>query len=109
MPGKFYGKIGYAESTSEISPGVWDNNIVEYYYYGDVVRNTVNERLSDQILPDLTTGNSFNIIADAYAYEHFFAIRYIEWQGVKWNVTQVEVHRPRLIVRIGGVYNGPTA
>lgn len=105
---RFYGKIGYAEASVETSPGVWTDNIVEYLYYGDVVRNT--RRLLDdaKVNNDLTVSNSISIVADAYAREHFHAIRYIEWAGTLWTVTDVEVQSPRLLLRLGEVYNGST-
>ena len=58
---------------------------------------------------DVVLNNRIEIIADQYAYQHFFAIRYVRWMGVLWKVTNVEVKSPRLILTIGGVYNGPTA
>ncbi|MCA1806977.1 MAG: hypothetical protein LC687_03870, partial [Actinobacteria bacterium] len=58
---------------------------------------------------DLSVGNSISIVADAYANEHFFAIRYIRWAGTLWTVQNVDVESPRLVLRLGGVYNGPTA
>lgn len=106
---KFYGVIGYSEETIQISPGVWDDVIVERKYYGDLIREVMDARLSDEVLPDISISNSFSIIADAYAYEHFFAMKYIKWAGVYWTIRQVEVRSPRLLLRVGGVYNGPKA
>ena len=104
---KFYGAIGYGEST-ETSPGVYEDTITERPYFGDVVRNTRKLREEDSKLhDDIIVQNSISIVADAYANEHFFAIRYIRWQGTLWKVTEVEVQRPRLLLRLGGVYNGP--
>lgn len=105
---KFAGGIGYGESV-EKAPGVWEDNIVEYPYFGDVIRNT--RKLSDgqSVNNDISVNNSISIVADAYANEHFFAIRYIRWAGTLWTVTDVEVQRPRLLLRLGGVYNGPEA
>lgn len=106
---RFYGKVGYGESTQG-SPGVFTDSITEKFYYGDVVRNnralaenadTPNDNLSVQSL--------ISIVADAYANEHFFAIRYVEWAGTLWTVVNVDVQRPRLILQLGEVYNGPTA
>lgn len=105
---RFYGKIGYGE-TLEIRPGVWQDIIVEHQYYGDVIRNTRQLSEGEYLNNDLTVGNSISIVADAYANEHFFAIRYVEWAGTLWTVSDVEVQSPRLILRLGGVYNGPTA
>jgi hypothetical protein len=79
-------------------------------YYGDVIRNTRHiQEAAEKVNDDLSVGNSISIVADAYANEHFFAIRYIQWAGALWTVTDVEVQRPRLLLRLGGVYNGPTA
>lgn len=93
---------------TEIRPGVYDDTIVEYNYYGDVIRDTRTTRTGDKVNNDLTIGNSFKIVADAFAYEHFYAMRYIEWMGSLWTISEVEVQAPRLVIRVGGVYNGPT-
>lgn len=103
---KFYGKVGYGE-TVESAPGVWEDTIVEYYYYGDVVKNSRKLQDSEYLNSDLTVGNSISIVADAYANEHFFAMRYIQWAGTLWIVSDIEVQSPRLLLRLGGVYNGP--
>lgn len=105
---RFYGAIGYGESVEQ-SPGVWVDDIVEYNYYGDVIRNTRRLQDDNKVNNDLTVSNSISIVADAYAREHFFAIRYIRWAGTLWTVRDVEVQAPRLLLRLGEVYNGPTA
>lgn len=105
---KFYGVVGYGE-TVEKAPGVWDDVITEYSYYGDVVRNSRTLQEGDKVNDDISVDNSLSIVADAYAREHFFAIRYVRWAGALWKVSNVEVQSPRLILRLGGVYNGPTA
>jgi hypothetical protein len=105
---KFFGKIGYGTSVEGVS-GVWADEIVERSYYGDVVRNTRRLSEGENLNNDLSVGNAISIIADAYANDHFFAIRYVEWAGVLWTVTTVEVESPRLLLRLGEVYNGPTA
>jgi hypothetical protein len=103
---KFYGEIGYGEAV-ESAPGVWTDNIVVKSYFGDVVRNTRRLQEGETLNNDLSVGNSISIVADAYANEHFFAIRYIKWAGTLWTVSDVEVQSPRLLLRLGGVYNGP--
>jgi hypothetical protein len=103
---KFFGVIGYGE-TVESAPGVYQDSIVEYKYSGDVIRNTRKLQEGENLNNDLSVGNSISIVADAYANEHFFAIRYIEWAGALWTVSDVEVQSPRLLLRLGGVYNGP--
>jgi hypothetical protein len=104
---RFFGKVGYGESV-ETAPGVWVDQIVEYSYYGDVVRNSRELRQGQYLNDDLSVQNSISIVADAYANEHFFAIRYVEWAGTLWTIDSVEVLIPRLLLRLGKVYNGPT-
>ena len=107
---RFYGRVGYANEAveSENEPGVWIEEITERSYYGDVIRNTRSIRGEEKINVDLSVQNSISIVADAYANDHFFAIRYVEWAGALWTVTSVEVQSPRLILSLGEVYNGPT-
>lgn len=107
MP-KFYGKIGYAENV-KVGPGVWKDVITEKSYYGDVLRNSRQLVDGDKVNNDLTVSNSISVVADAYANLHFHAIRYIEWAGALWTVSNVRVESPRLIFTLGGVYNGETA
>lgn len=104
---KFYGKVGYGSSV-ETRPGVWEDVITELPYFGDVIRNTRRLDGGDQVLPDISVQNSISIVADAYANNHFFAMKYVQWMGTLWVVSNVEVQFPRLILRLGGVYNGPT-
>lgn len=105
---RFSGKIGFARPAVETSPGVWKEPIIERSYFGDVVRNTRQLRDADKVNFDLSVGNDISIVADAYASENFFAMRYVEWAGTLWIVSNVEVQRPRLLIQLGGVYNGPT-
>lgn len=105
---KFYGKIGYAVNT-EIRPGVWEDQIVEKHYYGDISTDTAKWRQGEYLHDNLTAANVISVVADAYAVNHIFAMRYIEWSGSIWKVADVVVERPRLKIRLGGLYNGPTA
>lgn len=104
---KFYGIVGFVSENVEVRPGVWDDVIVRKSYYGDVIRNTRKLDDGTTVNADISVGNSISILADAYANNHFFAMRFIEWAGTLWTVSDVEVQRPRLILRLGGVYNGP--
>jgi hypothetical protein len=103
--GKFYGAIGYAE-TIETAPGVWTESITERNYSGDVIRISRRWQTGENLNDDLTVNNEISIVADPFAYENFHSMRYIKWMGASWKVTNVDVQRPRLILTIGGVYNG---
>lgn len=105
---KFSGAVGFAADAVETAPDVFTEGITERSYFGDVLRNTRQLENGEKINNDLSVSNSISIVADAYANEHFFAIRYVQWQGARWTVSDVEVQRPRLLLRLGGLYNGPT-
>jgi len=102
---KFYGVIGYAE-TVETKPGVWKEQITEKMYYGDLVRNIRKLQTTDQLNDDINVANEISIVADPFANENFHSMRYVEFMGAKWKITNVEVQYPRLILSVGGVYNG---
>ena len=102
---KFYGKIGYAE-TLETSPGVWQEQITERNYFGDLNRNTRTAQSSNQLNDNINISNEISILADPFANQNFHLMRYVEYMGTKWKITNVEVQYPRLILTVGGVYNG---
>lgn len=102
---KFYGAIGYGLMT-ETNPGVWNEDVSEYFYYGDVIKNARQLQTIDQINDKIVLSNQISIISDPFANENFQNILYVLFMGVKWKVTNVEVQYPRLILTLGGVYNG---
>jgi hypothetical protein len=102
---KWYGKIGYAE-TAEVRPGVFKEQITEREYFGDVLQNTRRLQTSDKVNDDINVSNRISIIADPFANENFHSMRYLSFMGTKWKVATVEVSYPRLILTLGGVYNG---
>lgn len=104
--GKWFGTIGYG-TTEEVRPGVWKDSIMKRNYSGDVIRN--NSRWStspDSTNDDLNVNNQISILADPFARDNFHSIKFIEFMGTNWKVTSVDVQYPRLILTIGGVYNG---
>ena len=107
---KFYATVGYQIGSVEEDgdrEGNWVEKIVERKYYGDVLRNTRRwEDNSDSVNDDLKLNNSISIVADGFAYENFAMMKYVRWMGSCWKITNVEVQRPRLILTIGGVWNG---
>ena len=104
MP-KFCGNIGYAIS-KETTPGVWIEDIVERQYFGDVYRNTRKLQSGNQVNDNIDISNEISILSDPFANENFHSMRYVTYMGAKWKVSSVEVRYPRLILTVGGLYNG---
>lgn len=102
---KFYGAVGYCTMV-ESAPDVWIEEIVERKYAGDVQRMSRRLQGGDTVNNNLSVSNQISIVSDPYAYQHFHEIRYVEWSGVKWKVTTVDVQYPRLILTLGEIYHG---
>ena len=101
---KFYGVIGYAK-TVETVPGVWEEQLIERPYCGDLLNNTRKLESSGEVNDNVNVSNKISIIADPYAYQNFHDMRYVEFMDAKWKITSVEVAHPRLVLLVGGLYN----
>jgi hypothetical protein len=107
---RFYGEIGYGSTVqTPANSGIWKDTITERQYYGDIIRNIRRLEDGEGLNNDITLGNSISVLADEYANNNFFDIKYVRLAGTLWTVTSVEVKSPRLILSLGSVYNGPTA
>lgn len=102
---KFYGIIGF-EDHRETQPGVFTPQIVKRNYSGDILRSSKRNESGEQINDNISISNQFSIVADKYAYNHVYGMKYIKYMGTNWKITDVEVQHPRMILTIGGIYNG---
>lgn len=105
---RFHGNVGYASENVEVRPGYWKEQVKEIPYFGDVTSVSRKYQGEQRVNGAIRVQNRISIVADAYAFAHIFEIRYVWWQGVRWQVSDVEVKPPRLILRIGDIYNGST-
>lgn len=105
---KWSGKIGFYKEV-ETSPGVWDEEITEHKYCGEAIQVTRRTRSADKVNDDIEISNKISIVADAYARENLYSIRYAEFMGAMWKVTEVSPQHPRLSLTLGGLYNGKQA
>lgn len=104
---KYYDEIGFAITAEDpVDSGIWKETIVKKKYPGDVLDSTKRISLTDTINPELTVSNRISIIANQYAMENFHSIRYAKYLGAKWMVNSVQIQAPRLILSLGGLYNG---
>lgn len=103
---KFSGMVGFWLKDAETKKDVYRPTIVEKPYTGDVIEDRRRFQPSEHQNDDFTLNNRISILADTYAQRNWSSIKYVVWNGVKWKVTSVTVGYPRLILDIGGVYNG---
>lgn len=103
---RFSGKIGYGHSKKE--HGISELVITERTLMGNV--NDISMKYSDSevVVGKVRPMHSVSVVMDSYALENIPAIRYVTWLGVRWTVVDIKVQHPRLVLRLGEVYNGPT-
>ena len=101
---RWAGKVGF-ETSVETEPGIWEEKINERKYYGDLNRNARRLESSNVINDNINISNEISFVADPYVKENFHAIRYVEFMGTKWKVSNIEVQFPRFVLSLGGIYN----
>lgn len=105
---KFYGTIGYLK-TKETKPGVWEPVIDEKKYSGEFVRKTTRWQNGTKVNDDIAISASLSIVADSYSLKNKHLMKYVVLDGTAWEITSIEPQYPRLILELGGIYNGPVA
>ena len=104
---KFHGKLGYG-ITGETKPGLWVDQIIEKDVVGDFIKNTRQLENSGGVNDNININNSISIVADPYVTENFHLIKYVKFMGTAWKVRTAEQY-PRIILTLGGEYNGEQA
>lgn len=104
---KFYGAVGFVEA-SEKRPGVKTLTPVEHFYSGDVLRRSIRFQNGESVNDTITPSQQISILADPYLRNHVGSIKYVKWMGTAWKVTEASLQYPRLILTLGGAYNGAT-
>lgn len=105
---RFFGKVGYQVET-ESTDSVWAKTMVAKSYFGDVIRNNTRRDTGDTINDQIDVNNRISIVADPFAFENFQNMKYVEWLKQLWNIKSIELQPPRIILEVGGVYNGEVA
>lgn len=108
---KYSGVVGFgiAKEKSGDGEGDWELDVIEKPYYGDILDLTQRwDANQDSVIDNLRLTNRISIVADGFAINHMHTMKYITYEGVRWCISSIQVQRPRLIISLGGVYNGPT-
>ena len=103
---KYYGVIGFVQNV-ETRPGIWEDVTTERNYYGDVLKNFARHQSANQLNDNFIISDEISIIADGYFRENLASIKYVNYMGVNWKVTNLDgSNYPRIVLTLGGVYNG---
>lgn len=104
---RFSGIVGFVYD-EEDAPGVFVQKPIERLYYGDTLTVRHQWENTDTLNDNLNINNRISIVADEFAYGRCSAMRYVKWMGTYWTVNSAEIQRPRIILTLGGIYNGIT-
>lgn len=106
---KFRGAIGFSETKEDpVGSGVWKADVVERMYRGDVLQNIRRWDTTENLNNNFSFSNRISVVADSYIKANFGLMKYITLGGVRWSISSFEIAWPRLIISLGGVYNGKT-
>ena len=103
---RWHGNVGYTVTGEEEAGLYIENEVMVKEYSGDYSGFAWQNQNSGGINDNLVISGTVSIIADQFAYQNCSNIAYVEVEGTKWKVTKIEPQRPRLILSLGGVYNG---
>lgn len=106
---KFSGVIGFwnGDELRDEDDDVYINRIEERLATGDIKTDFRRfQSTESQTNENLVINNRISILADQYCLENWTSIRYVIWKGAKIKVTSVQVVYPRVILELGGAWNG---
>lgn len=102
---KYSGQVGYGIQ-KETAPGVWSTVEEARLMKGDFYMESSRHQNGDKVNEDIALNHRISLMADDWVMKHYPFMRWIEIDGIKWKITSVELKRPRIIVNVGGLYNG---
>lgn len=104
---KFHGKIGFVNSKRQ--NGIYEYDVTEKTYYGDVLQNHRRWDNTDKANDNLDISEKISVFANDFMKKNIGFMKYAEYLGTMWEIKSVDLQYPRVILLLGGVYNGPQA
>lgn len=102
---RFSGLVGYV-TEEETVPGVWGPVEKTRMMKGDVIHQVSRYDKGEKVNDDIVLNHRISLIGDSYSFGNYYNLKWVKMGTIKWKVTSIEIKRPRLIVSLGGVWNG---
>lgn len=107
---RWHGRIGFVITVQdEIKPSKWVGKAIEKQYYGEILKNNFRWESGSSVNDDINISNRISVIADNYITSNLQCMKYIEISGAFWKINSIDIQAPRLILEIGGIWNGKRA
>lgn len=102
---KFAGLVGYVTQEEKV-PGIWSMVEDPKMMKGDVIRQSSSIQNDNKVNSDIALNHRVSLFGDPYAFNNYYKLKWIDLDGRKWEIASVEIQRPRIIVTLGGLWNG---
>ena len=104
---QYSGMLGYVMPAKEDPPGIWKPSaVVEKLGRGDLIGQTINNEDVGGLSDGITINNQLSIIMDPFVNKNLESLKYVILYGTRWEIKSMTINRPRVILTLGGVYNG---
>ena len=104
---KYSGMLGYVMPAKEDPPGIWKPSaVVEKLGRGDLIRQTITNEDVSGLSDGININNQISIIMDPFVNKNLESLKYAILYGARWEIQSLSINRPRVILTLGGVYNG---
>ena len=104
---KYSGMLGYVMPAKEDPPGIWKPSaVVEKLGRGDLIRQTISNEDVSGLSDGININNQLSIVMDPFINKNLESLKYVILYGTRWEIKSISINRPRVILTLGGVYNG---
>ena len=94
---RFSGLLGFVRT--ELSDGGIYNEVATEIKVKGTFR-----KISSRVYSEQEVNASVRLANEIF--NHLNSLKYVVWKGTKWSVTTITLEPPRVIIMLGGVYNG---
>jgi hypothetical protein len=102
---RFSGLLGFVRT--ELSDGGIYNEVSTEIKAKGTFRKISSRVYSEQeVNASVRLANEISVIGNNEIFNHLNSLKYVVWKGTKWSVTTITLEPPRVIIVLGGVYNG---
>lgn len=107
---RWSGKIGFVdEKETSVDSGIFEPVPIEKQHYGTILRETKKYQGGYAVNDNVVVTNRISFVCSQYSIDNVHNIKYAEFNGRMIKVKSYNIERPRIILTLGGVWNGVTA
>lgn len=104
---RFSGIVGFVESVETI-PSIFEDKVTEVRCSGNFLDNTQRWEQNEGLNDDIDVTARLSVVVGPDLLDKFYLMRYVHLYGKRWEIKKSIQKRPRVIITVGGIYNGPT-